>query len=505
MNKHSKTISMAVAASAAIFMMVGCGSSGTTAGSRVEGANPSAQQDTPQAALVIPICTADAGSEPWTTDGTAAGSFMLKDINEGPKGSVPRKMGGNGHNNKFVVMGLDTYFPVRMQHTNDDNSTYETVALWKSDGTTAGTVMLKDFNNSNGLAQMVVMGGHLYFRGWDEEHGYQIWKTDGTAVGTVRVTDFEVFDDSHDRDEHNIGGLRALDNVVTFHASVENDGEWVLYATNGDWESGTHQLTTEEDGYNVNSMKVVNGKLYFSAESDTKGEEPYVSDGTKEGTKRIVDLNPGSSHAYPKKFTGYNGYVYFQAEANSSIGIELYRTDGTEAGTTLVKDIYVGSSGSDPENFRVWKNELYFSARSSSGKTIWKTDGTSEGTVPVFEQTWSSIKPILTLNDKLLFRANGMSRTYAGDYTLYAYDGSVGEDGNATDPVAVHTSETLGNFKAVKHTAYGDILLFMANDENNDTDRVTALYGTDGTEEGTVKLKGNLCPPYTMDGGEMHD
>ena len=490
----SKMVSMAVAASAAIFMMVGCESSGTTAGSRVEGANPSAQQGTPQAALVIPICTADAGNEPWTTDGTAAGSFMLKDINEGPNGSVSRRMGGDGYNNKFVVMGLDTYFSARMQHTNDDNSTYETIALWKSDGTTAGTVMLKDFGSSRKymLEEMAVMGGHLYFIGWDEEHGDQVWKTDGTVEGTVRVTAFERVS--------SIGRLRALADVVTFRADTGEDVTY-LYKTDGTWSENEmdNMLTSDNNGFSPSKMKVVDGKLYFMAKDEEHGYEPWVSDGTKAGTRMIADIKVGGSGSYPSGFTGYNGYVYFKASGDvngTSIGPELFRTDGTATGTTLVKDIVTGSEGSAPSNFTVWKDALYFSIAKPDVYdykyfyiSIWKTDGTYEGTKEVFEDVGGENDTLMTLNDKLLFKVYNEENS-----TLYAYDGSVGEDGNATDPVVVYASDSLNNFKLVENTVYGDILLFIANDENNDTDGVTALYGTDGTKNGTIELKGNLCP-----------
>ena len=393
--------------------------------------------------------------------------------------------------------------------------------------------MLKDFNNSfeydrpsdyEGLAQLVVMGGNLYFRGWDDELGFQIWKTDGTPEGTVRVTEFPVEYGVEDWYDHQIGGLRALDDVVTFHASVENDEDTYLFKTDGTW-AGTVQLTTEDGGYYPAAMKVANDKLYFSAEN-SKGREPWVSDGTKAGTHMIADIWPDTDGSYPYGFTGYKGAVYFSAQAEDEngtyLGRELYKTDGTDTGATLVKDINPGSDGSEPISLKVWNGTLYFSAYKGDNwpynHYVWKTDGTSNGTVKVFEQGWGYVKPIIPLGDKLLFRTQDYSNgslvepteSSENQYTLFAYDGSVGDDGNATDPVALISGSILGNFKTIDRDGdkVKDSLLFMSNDGDNTTengDPLTALYGTDGTEgDGTIMIKGGLCPPGGLD-GDMSD
>lgn len=75
--------------------------------------------------------------------------------------------------------------------------------LWKSDGTTAGTTLVKDilvgecrsgwsvwddgcrsFAGWNGMA---ARGSTLFFIA-DDEAGMQLWRTDGTVASTVRLT-----------------------------------------------------------------------------------------------------------------------------------------------------------------------------------------------------------------------------------------------------------------------------------------------------------------------------
>ena len=69
--------------------------------------------------------------------------------------------------------------------TTSDGVNY---ALWKSDGTSAGTVMLR--NNLKGAPfNLTNVGGTLYFVANDGSSGDELWKSDGTAGSTVRVLD----------------------------------------------------------------------------------------------------------------------------------------------------------------------------------------------------------------------------------------------------------------------------------------------------------------------------
>ena len=64
--------------------------------------------------------------------------------------------------------------------------------LWKSDGTAAGTVMVKDINSGSGRVIppiLTAIGNTLYFRANDGTNGDELWKSDGTAAGTVMVKD----------------------------------------------------------------------------------------------------------------------------------------------------------------------------------------------------------------------------------------------------------------------------------------------------------------------------
>jgi ELWxxDGT repeat protein len=66
--------------------------------------------------------------------------------------------------------------------------------LWKSDGTEAGTVLVKDIEPGPGDSSPVHLtnvNGILFFSAFDDAHGFELWKSDGTKAGTVLVKDIE--------------------------------------------------------------------------------------------------------------------------------------------------------------------------------------------------------------------------------------------------------------------------------------------------------------------------
>jgi ELWxxDGT repeat protein len=64
--------------------------------------------------------------------------------------------------------------------------------LWRTDGTPAGTTLVKDIRPGTGSSiprWMQVVGGRMYFQADDGVTGIELWTTDGTEGGTIRVAD----------------------------------------------------------------------------------------------------------------------------------------------------------------------------------------------------------------------------------------------------------------------------------------------------------------------------
>jgi len=86
------------------------------------------------------------GGELWKSDGTVAGTVLVKDIRPGIDGSFP---------------GLLTKVNGLLYFTADDGATGR--ELWKSDGTSAGTVLVKDINPGGGSAFPSAFAGNPVF------------------------------------------------------------------------------------------------------------------------------------------------------------------------------------------------------------------------------------------------------------------------------------------------------------------------------------------------------
>jgi ELWxxDGT repeat protein len=98
-----------------------------------------------------------------------------------------------------VVAGGTFYFTVRY---GADDAAYwagqrqDSTALWKSDGTPQGTVLVKRFPRGT-LTSMLNLGGSVCMRTWhlaadgmSFSGPFELWTTDGTEAGTVKVSDY---------------------------------------------------------------------------------------------------------------------------------------------------------------------------------------------------------------------------------------------------------------------------------------------------------------------------
>jgi ELWxxDGT repeat protein len=232
--------------------------------------------------------------------------------------------------------------------------------LYKSDGTSAGTVLVKDINSSaadSTLGNLTAVGNTLFFTADDGTHGGELWESDATAAGSVLVKDINP----------------------------------------GAASSASQNLTA------------VGNTLFFTATDGTHGVELWKSDGTAAGTVMVKDINPGATGSNPSDLTVFNGGLYFAANDGTD-GRELWRSDGTAAGTVLVKDINVGGNDSNPTSLTVVGSTLFFSANDSThGVELWQTDGTSSGTSLAYDilpgPTSSNPKFLTAAGSALFFTA----------------------------------------------------------------------------------------------------
>jgi len=338
------------------------------------------------------------GDELWKSDGTSAGTVFVKDIYSGAFGSSP---------NRLVNLNGTLYF-----RAND--GIYGT-ELWKSDGTAHGTILVKDIysgETSSNAALREQANGILYFIADDGIHGSEVWQSDGTAEGTNLVKDiYPGLGSSSSRSFTNVNGtiyFQSTDGTNEFGTSCP-----ALWKSDGTIEGTVliknFNYITNAIAPNTQPFTNFNGVLYFSASDTINGNELWKSDGTPAGTVLVKDINYGSGSSEIKTIINANGTLFFSAK-NDSNGFELWKSDGTTSGTVLVKDINSGSADSSIHYITNVNGIIYFTANNgSNGFELWKSDGTTENTVCVkdIRETGSSYPTSLTnVNGTLYFRAN---------------------------------------------------------------------------------------------------
>ena len=340
---------------------------------------------------------------------------------------------------------------------DDDN--YE---LWRSDGTRAGTVLVKRFSSdsdgygSDGPENLTAVGGTLFFTASDDVHGEELWRSNGTRAGTVLVKDIRTGDDGSDYE----------------------------------YEYGPSNLTAVGD------------TLFFTTDDGIRGQEVWRSDGTKAGTVLVRNIRPGAYGSYPGRLTAVGDELFFRAR-DGVHGSELWRSDGTKDGTVLVEDIRPGSASASPEGLVVVDDTVFFSVNDgASGHDLWVSDGTEAGTVHV--------KDFVTSDDDYSYGLGDM--TAVGDGVFFAADDGIhglelwSSDGTEAGTVLVKDIRA-GDYPSYPGllTAVGDTVFFIARDGVHGRE----LWRSDGTKAGTALVEdidpnGSADPrELTESGGEL--
>ncbi|MDO1447665.1 PA14 domain-containing protein [Rhodocytophaga aerolata] len=396
----------------------------------------------------FPAYTPDFGNELWKSNGTSAGTVRVKNLLAGY--SEP-----SGDLYNLTRVGNSLFFIAQdMEGKN---------ALWKSDGTAQGTVKLKVITEPGNFYQFTDVNGVLYFIVEKALGIYDLWKSDGTAAGTLILKSFE----------SPTGG-------TSFPYSFVED----IRLVNG------------------------NGTLYFTAIDYTYGLELWKSNGTSAGTVLVKDIRPGPGFSGITSLAYWNGNLYFDANDGGAAGLELWKSNGTASGTVMVKDIapnQAGSAdyaGSYPKDFKVYNGALYFVASGSfdtrnpyqnQNRELWKTDGTAQGTVLVKDIApglFGSHPSQLTISNGTLFFVADHDRASATEYAageLWKTDGTT----QGTVLVKDIAPGAAGSVP-VELTDVNGVLYFAA-DKNGISDGYTApsweLWKSNGTAQGTVLVK----------------
>lgn len=237
--------------------------------------------------------------------------------------------------------------------------------IWRTDLSQAGTGVVKDINSGpgDGVAgiESAVLGGYLYFVGDDAVNGHELWRTDGTAAGTALFRDTRPGSASGDPRHLTVAGDK-----VYWQATTDSGRElWVSDGT----PSGTGRVIDLGGAVSstFDAVPVPAGdKVYFLGLSGGV-KHLAVTDGTAAGTKLIRAMPSGVSwFTYPRygdadhRVLAAADRLYFAADDGNGQGRELWTSDGTTQGTVRVLDLSPGSGDSILRAVGWWKGGFYF-------------------------------------------------------------------------------------------------------------------------------------------------
>ena len=217
--------------------------------------------------------------------------------------------------------------------------------LWKSDGTEAGTVLVKDINPGSSYGygygsnpyELTAVGGTLFFTANDGTH----------RPGAV--------EERRHRGRHRPGqGHQPRRDPVRRARRPGGGGrDAVLLGQRRGERRGVVEERRDRGGHRPGQGHQPRQLLRLSRSAPTPTTSPtwagrcssrpttgrhslelWKSDGTEAGTVLVKDINPGgggSAGSLPNHLTAVDGTLYFTA-FDPDTGIELWKSDGTEAG-----------------------------------------------------------------------------------------------------------------------------------------------------------------------------
>ncbi|HEX6083674.1 MAG TPA: hypothetical protein VF266_04055, partial [Thermoanaerobaculia bacterium] len=479
-------------------------SDGTVEGTRFLEGDSFAQQLVAFRGLVYFI----SDYELWRTDGTDAGTTRVGGFDD------------DFDDVEQLVAGDDAIYIVA-----DSRSSWELHHLWRSDGTQPRLVETYRRNPgdeprlvaSNGTvyalmgggegltelwragpqpARVTVLeanvetymflgasGGSIYF---ETRNPNKLWRSDGTAAGTrvfegIDITDMLFLAGSRvfafsGAGVHVSDGTRAT-LVTPFEADTYDSvaaviGDLVVFTVDDEthgsepWVSdGTPQGTRllknirADGGSEGAHLRRLGDALLFRADSERHGVEPWITDGTLFGTRLLADVAGGSGSSMPALFTPLaNGRAVFLAAGR------LYATDGNLTEMLRQADVYLGDDAHATQLPVIGGRAWIVYGGSNETDEVWTTDGTRGGTTKLVDIPYrdDDFTPVAA-NGVLFFVARG---------SLWRTDGT--EQG--TFAVASHPEQM--------HVA-GNRLFFLSRTAAHGRE----LWVTDGTLGGTHIVK----------------
>ena len=425
------------------------------------------------------------GQELWRSDGTRAGTYLVKDLVDGPTSGEPRN---------FVQWRGKTYFTTTPGGNVRDSAHFVLPQLWSTDGTPEGTVLITEIDTSvrlegaevprtvvGRIVRLAASEDRLFFNVsvWDRDYDlYQItlWQSDGTAAGTLKMV--------YPENNRPVFASYLLQSVGGATYFADEQPYWSAYAY--DWEIGKlwrmdsdgQQLTVVTEALASPKIAAFDGYVYFFTRDENGLSLARTSEGDT-AVETVALLYPAASLRTSNEITFVRGtQSLFIVINNGYWGGNINAIWRVSTGKSLPTKIVDLTGYVDMNSSAVKNDVLYFRNGPDDNTELWRSDGTLAGTAQ-----YSDLRPIGSSNPDML-------RLFAGEIWFTADDGSPGQLFRTTESDSI-AKLPLGVLDAASSqprqftTLNNGITLFRGRSWYYE------MYATAGTPETTVRPRIN--------------
>jgi ELWxxDGT repeat protein len=405
------------------------------------------------------------GEELWQTDGTAAGTIMVRNLNPADfLGSHPKHLCTDGLNLYFSADDGSAFGRQLWRYNFNTQAMFRRTSIQLQGGNSFGQIIWHPNNVVFFTAASLVPGP-----------GYELWRLDSAVPnGATKINGTS-----------QVGNLKVLGTKVCFTQKLEAGPKLSSAGTSGNLSTllKTFSLIPGEEYPSLEGFVVANGKLFFTAATADKGRELWKTDGTAAGTSIVADYMPGPDDSEFSNLCSHSGKVIFGCKGPD--GNELRSSDGAVINT--VRNIW--QAGSASSGFTKMDNTTYFAATNNNtfGPILWKTDGTTAGTVPVANFESKNAAP----SNFLVVPAAGAAKTlffvaHEDEHgrELYKLENTAGALPVRISDIVEGASSNIGNL-----TNVGGTLYFTAT--NNVPGQGDRIYRVNAARTG-VEIVGGL-------------
>lgn len=414
--------------------------------------------------------------ELWTSDGTAAGTRLVTDLNPGPTPSSPRDLFVNG--NKLYYSALtfrEGQQPARCPYVIDGvgalprrlseecetydadplayfsvrgRTYYQTLGyLWITDGTPEGTQRLNQVLGLSGDSHVLDIAAardRLVLMVFTPL-AMQVWSSDFEHGSLTHLFDIQAF--------ANLIGTTHTGDVLLQGVEFTH-GPRELWTTDGTVAGS--KLLRSASGVDAYFGHIRASRFDFFTSLGGGVTKMWQTDGTPQGTRWVETTAPRDEGSLPAQLTGARSQLFFFASVRAG-DRGLYRADARGDGVRRLMDCpscsALAASG----------DRLYF----RNGEAWWTSDGTAAGTEPLAEWLHADVQPWMIPVDV------GGRPVFVGQTP--SASGIFAIAGETLAPVA--TLPPVG--ASVLHAIVGGRLVFFA---------ASGLWSSDGTAAGTQQI-----------------